>query len=428
MKKWKKAASLLLAVSLVAMSGAAAYAQTPAQGATDPEKGSPAAAKIGETLYETLDEADWQISKSKEATNLDSSYVSSVTLSLPSAQEVLSTDVVFVLDKSTSTDVEDQIMKILQNLNTQVQNTKAAVKVGIVIFNKEAHRVCELTHLTEESLAMIEKAIRTDISSGTNLHAGLLAGKAMLDEDTATAAGRKYLITVSDGITYLFGEEPTAAAWSWNGDQELNWAGPDNWNSKYGSEEAPTEGWSSWLADMAEKAKGTDWTEYDYPYGTVPEKSTPAAEKMDYANSIDKALYFSSEVFHAAEAEGYHCFATVADQTKGTQYQWGPSFIRYLAGGKEVSFTQIQNEICYLLDAGSYVIDKIGKTGEYDFDLYQPETMILKVGEKAYKAVKADVTSAETSATTSAATSDSESEVYCFGEADRNGVCPYVVR
>ena len=139
MKKWKKAASLLLAVSLVAMSGAAAYAQTPAQGATDPEKGSPAAAKIGETLYETLDEADWQISKSKEATNLDSSYVSSVTLSLPSAQEVLSTDVVFVLDKSTSTDVEDQIMKILQNLNTQVQNTKAAVKVGIVIFNKEAH-------------------------------------------------------------------------------------------------------------------------------------------------------------------------------------------------------------------------------------------------------------------------------------------------
>ena len=62
-------------------------------------------------------------------------------------------------------------------------------------------------------------------------------------------SGRKYLITVSDGITYLFGEEPTAAAWSWNGDQELNWAGPDNWNSKYGSEEAPTEGWSSWPPD-----------------------------------------------------------------------------------------------------------------------------------------------------------------------------------
>ena len=44
----------------------------------------------------------WQISKSKTATNLDENYQSEVTLSLPAAQEQLESDVVFVLDKSTS--------------------------------------------------------------------------------------------------------------------------------------------------------------------------------------------------------------------------------------------------------------------------------------------------------------------------------------
>ncbi|MFR3285069.1 MAG: hypothetical protein ACLTR6_12680 [Clostridium fessum] len=44
----------------------------------------------------------WQISKSKKATNLDENFESQVTLSLPSAEEKLENDIVFVLDKSTS--------------------------------------------------------------------------------------------------------------------------------------------------------------------------------------------------------------------------------------------------------------------------------------------------------------------------------------
>ena len=47
----------------------------------------------------------------------------------------------------------------------------------------------------------IEAAIRENISSGTNLSAGILAGKKMLDEDTQVAAGRKSLVLLSDGIT-----------------------------------------------------------------------------------------------------------------------------------------------------------------------------------------------------------------------------------
>ena len=54
-------------------------------------------------------------------------------------------------------------------------------------------------------------------------------------------------------------------------------------------------------------------------------------------------------------------------------YGFGISFMDYLAGGETVDFTDIQNDIYYLLDKGSYVVDEIGsgtdnKSNGYDFD------------------------------------------------------------
>lgn len=82
---------------------------------------------------------NWNISKSKTATQLDKNYRSQVTLSLPAKSEKLVSDVVFVLDKSTSTQIENQTLDMLENLQTQISQTNAKVKVGIVIFNKEAN-------------------------------------------------------------------------------------------------------------------------------------------------------------------------------------------------------------------------------------------------------------------------------------------------
>lgn len=45
----------------------------------------------------------------------------------------------FVLDKSTSTQIENQTLDMLENLQTQISQTNAKVKVGIVNFNKEAN-------------------------------------------------------------------------------------------------------------------------------------------------------------------------------------------------------------------------------------------------------------------------------------------------
>lgn len=67
-----------------------------------------------------------------------------------------------------------------------------------MIFNQKAN-VTELLDLSSH-YSEIANAIKQDISSGTNTHAGLLAGKKLLDEDTAVEHSRKYLVFVSDGI------------------------------------------------------------------------------------------------------------------------------------------------------------------------------------------------------------------------------------
>lgn len=325
----------------------------------------------------------WTTSKSKTAEGLDSHNEAKVTLSVPSAQEQLVSDVVFVLDKSTSTALTEQALNMLAALKDQIQETGARVKVGVVIFDREAHVSNSGNFMDlETDYEAIETAITQKLNSGTNTHAGLLAGKAMLDADTEVSASRKHLIFVSDGITYIYNEEPTATAWTFYGDAWLNWAGPDNWNSKYHTNDAP-KSWDDWLTDIAGKVEAQGTT-YEYPYGGTVTEATPQ-ENWDtaYANSIDKALYLTNQVYQELVAEGYHCYAVRAETKKGKQYTWGPSFMDYLSGGRTVDFTTIQNDILYLLGPGSTVVDTMG--ADFDF-VNDPAKLTLTVGETAYPA------------------------------------------
>lgn len=311
----------------------------------------------------------WQISKSKTATNLDENYQSEVTLSLPAAQEQLESDVVFVLDKSTSAELEQQVITMLNGLKDQIKNTGAKVNVGVVIFNKEANRILELTELNDNTMYSIETAIKTQISSGTNTHAGLLAGKAMLHEDTDVDANRKYLIFVSDGITYIYNQEPTVTAWSFWADEWRNFASPDNWKSKYGTNDAPAD-WDARMSDIGQKVEAQGTT-YEYPYGGTVVQSTPQDDwQTKYAMSIDKALYLTNQVYNEIKAKGYHCYAMKA--SANADHPWASGFMDYLADGQSVSFTEIQNDIYYLVGAKSTVDDYMGYVdGQdgYNFDL-----------------------------------------------------------
>ncbi|MEE0748703.1 S-layer homology domain-containing protein, partial [Evtepia sp.] len=342
-------------------------------------------------------------SKSKTATNLekqeDGTYTSEVTLSLPSAQEELVTDVVFVLDKSTSPSLEAQALAMLSNLQDQVVSTGATVKVGVVIFNKVANVANDGNFFDlATQYDGIKAAIEQDISSGTNTHAGLLAGKAMLDGDDSVSADRKYLIFVSDGITYMYNAEPTATAWSFNQpNSKDDWygpgsfgtfAGPDNWYSKYHTNNGPSS-WSEWLSTVAAQV-ATQGTTYEYPYGGTIITATPEDREnwdKNYAMSIDKALYLTYQTYQEAVSAGYHCYSVVANTGSGGEYTWGPSFMTYLAGGNTVSFDDIQKDIYYLLAAGTKVEDYMGYVADdYNFD-FVADGLTMKVGEQTYEAV-----------------------------------------
>ena len=317
------------------------------------------------------DPIEWNVSRSKTATALDTStWTSNVTLSLPSAEEKLASDVVFVLDKSTSTKLEDQALGMLNKLKEQAKGTEAKVKVGVVIFNKEAN-VTPLTDLAT-GYETIENAIKQEISSGTNTHAGLLAGKQMLDEDKEVAANRKYLIFVSDGITYMYNAKPTATAWSFKADFWKHWAGPDNWKSKYDNNNPPAD-WSAWMTKIGAQVEAQG-TQYEYPYEETATEWTPEDDSSkNYANSIDKALYLTYQVYQEAQEAGYNCYA-VANEVE-RNYLWGPAFMRYLANGETVNFDKIQNDILYAVSAGSTVEDQMGDA--FDF---VPGSLKLTVG------------------------------------------------
>lgn len=366
---------------------------------------------------------EWDTSKSKTATNLDGNYISNITLSLPSAQETLETDVVFVLDKSTSDTVENQALKMLESLTAQVTSTGAKVNVGVVIFNREAHRVCELTALTAESLPNIENAIKTNISSGTNTHAGMLAGAAMLDEDTDVSPNRKYLIFVSDMLTYLFDDNNTVT--SITTEQFFNEASAvksaksnemAGVSMKYPNGSNIFEGTT--VANYLEKIASfinNDGKKYWVPYLTTNANEVTVTLKsnineigvktlddeefakyvgddsvFNHANNLDVALYKTYEVFKSCVDKNYHCYALMADTSSydPSKYPWVPQYIAYLAeisGNGSVDFDDIQNDIYYLLDRGSFVVDYMGYTDDYNFDFVNEASEItLKVGDTNY--------------------------------------------
>ena len=337
-----------------------------------------AATKKSSGGTEDTDPIEWNVSRSKTATALDTStWTSNVTLSLPSAEEALASDVVFVLDKSTSAEKEEQALGMLTALKEQTAKTGAKVKVGVVIFNKQANVTAPLTDLaTDSGYKTIEAAIKQGFSSGTNTHAGLLAGKQLLDEDTEVAANRKYLIFVSDGITYMYNAEPTVTAWSFKADFWKHWAAPNNWSSKNGNDDPP-DNWSAWMTKIGAQVEAQG-TEYEHPYepsGETATKWTPEKDDTykDYANSIDKALYLTYQVYQEAKTKGYNCYA-VANESS-TDYHWGPAFMRYLANGETVNFDKIQNDILYAVSAGSTVEDQMGDA--FDF---VPDSLKLTVG------------------------------------------------
>ena len=373
------------------------------------------------------DEKDFEldVSRSKTATDLDNEYHSTVTLSLPSAEEPLSSDIVFVMDTSDCVgEVMGQVAGLVQQLKDAQASSNADIKVGVVAFKGSALPMFggKLVSVTEAEKTLTEmiqevntannkedvvlKYLNADedfIYKGSNLHAGLMTAKQLLASDQTVLDSRKYVVAVTDGMTYYWNDEqdnvygiysqsttngldyPTLLFYAWC---EGN-------NVPQGSYTLPTDfvGWDTYLANAKAMQEADDGS-YDVDirtaktllnaadYGAVRfstvnalnEKSIAyilADEKTSHAHGIDRSVLACLDTYQEMIDAGYQCYTLNAKYGTDTFPGLFTSKLNEMADKTAVDFNSIQNEILYAVGAGSTVEDKIGDGFSLDVNSFK---------------------------------------------------------
>ena len=262
----------------------------------------------------------------------------------------------------------------------------------------------------------IKNAMDTEYSGGTNIHAGLLAGKEALDQHDGVSADRKYLILISDGSTYLDSKDgnwasdtpftrsyypkenyKSAAGGFWdNGMYEPN--NHSKVNVPRPKTTADVAAWQKYLNDVKTRnemvnSEGKTGDDYDYHcnydlnfnQGKPSDdfKSQPCEPRT--ANNRDMAFYYANEAWNTIKDSGYHAYSiAVADGSAGAgNADDSHCFMHYLNDGASLDFDAIKKEIIYAVGAGSQVEDKMGS----EFDLVSG-TFQLTVGGKALTCIQ----------------------------------------
>ena len=363
----------------------------------------------------------------KVASELDENGQTTITLSFPGKQEVLPSDIVFVLDKSGASaqqDIYEQAKAFLQEIKDQAEQKGLNVKVGVVLFNMVGNVKKDLTDIVtgyDDILA----AMNSSVSTGTNMHAGLLAAKKLLDDDTSVQANHKHLVLISDGATYLYSKngDYTKAYTRSFGDpkKQINPSTQQPYQNggdksggiwEYQSREYNTPNGFKKFADgknftfseaMQDPAKlaeylayyrtqdqdqGKNWPQYEYEYKGTGRKVTPIDVKAP--SNIDIAFMNTDDTFQQMYKQGYQMnvyFKNAADFD-------GSVFLKYLVrdshGGKlHTDFAELKKSVLDKIAKGSYVQDFMGK----DFDFVNDIDKIkLAIGNEMLTPEKIDET------------------------------------
>ena len=395
---------------------------------------------------------NWEVSKSKTATALDADGSTRVTLSLPSAEEKLASDVVFVLDTSSCVgEVMEQVSGLVTDLKTAQAASGADINVGVVVFKGSALPMFNgklvsvedaettLTKMNNEIQAVPPKPDgKPDIDAreqvvlkylnvgadfiykGSNLHAGLLGAQELLEANDAVADSRKYVVTVTDAMTYYWEKDGRTYAIYNNGySQSANRIQNlfYGWQSAWGIGSGytlPSGGldWESYIKDVRErikkdngvydtdiralaKALNLDYSAVRFVYGYEAQfknlgyqyvsgyKKDDCSAFKDHALGVERSVVECLDAYREMVGAGYQCYALNPTYGEGTFPYLFISKLNEMAGKMVVDFTSIQNDILYVVSAGSTVEDVIGK----DFDFVSVDE--LTVGGKALAATKA---------------------------------------
>ena len=360
-----------------------------------------------------------KIELDKTATTLSADDQTKVTLSLGSTSETTESDIVFVLDKSASTDIRQEAMNMLDELQRHAEEGGHIINVGVVNFEQGI-----LDELTLTSLATGYDEIKKHVifhdaeSSGTNIHAGLARGLEILNSGSADPAN-KHLVLVTDGVGYLWGDNETPySIYSENvsnGEENLyashetiDW---HNQSDSYYAEFANMRNWVGTYAGRIEHTINTYGIKYDEgqykakDYGVEHNKGqdtdwsvikkfaplnsyVPVEQLAETASAADCAIYKVAEIWEeiSSQYNGY----SYADPRyyKDGKYAWAYNAIANLgdigdysadipssASEYEGMFDAVQSTVLYEISSGT-ITDIIGE----DFDLVSLGSVRLKVG------------------------------------------------
>ena len=374
-----------------------------------------------------------------------------VTLSVGGKSAKENVAVMFLLDKSTSQGIRDEAAKMLDELATK---TNTNILYDVVIFSGTARSSGWQNIQDTTTLETIKNNfVIGDVTSGTNMSAGILKAKtdiATLKKEH-TEYTETYLITLSDGITYVWSEEDQGPVYCvpvkniGNSAEETKIeTGPDVWNMMYDygdSLQTLYGGVSQFLSAMQTKIAATRTDNHvkvfnssENPIETYIYNPTETKKTTDkYACGPEVAMYYSITGYAELAKEFTKTFAYAVpelDNKSGqdnvnnwTLFPWGREVMEYC---KSISFNKdwdgnvsntnpgkifsgIKDVIYYEIQSGS-ITDVIGADFSLTDQTLTKDTFTLTVkGEKV------------------AANEPSGNEI-TFGERDEStGKYPYVL-
>ena len=359
----------------------------------------------------------------KAATDLDENLETRVTLSFPGKREAEPSDVVFVLDKSGASaqmDIYNQAKGFLSQISQKAKDDGLDIKVGVVLFNKKGNIQQQLTDVVtgyDDILAAMNSSVR----SGTNMDAGLLAAKSILDADTAVKAENKHVILISDGATYLYckngdytkpytrsfgdptkqtnpgtgaaypyGSNKMGGIWEWQSrEYNLNNAWKqfsDGSNFIFSQAMKSPEKLGKYLEYYRDQYENSDknWAQYDYEYTDAAANNgttNPIPVDVNAPCNIDVAFWSTDDTFQSMVKAGYDMnvyYKNAADFD-------GQVFLQYLTrnsnnGQLDTDFADIKAKLVDKIAAGSTVEDFIG--ADFDFVNDPAKISLTANGEK----------------------------------------------
>lgn len=368
----------------------------------------------------------------KTATALDENLETKVTLSFPGQREAEPADVVFVLDKSgasAQTDIFKQAKAFLEEINQKAKADGLNIKVGVVLFNKMGNVQLPLTDVVA-GYDDILNAMNSSVHSGTNMDAGLLAAKSILDADTAVKAENKHVILISDGATYLYckngdytkpytrsfgdptkqtnpvtgaaypyGSNKMGGIWEWQS-REYNFNNawkkfPDGSNFIFSQAMKSPEKLGEYLAYYRDQYENSDknWAQYDYEYTVIAANTgttNPIPVDVTAPCNIDVAFWSTDDTFQSMVNAGYDMnvyYKNAADFD-------GQVFLQYLVrnsnnGELNTDFDKLKAKLVDKIAAGSTVEDTIG--ANFDF-VNDPAKISLTANDEKLSPEKIDAT------------------------------------